>query len=170
VAVDYTALGLRWPTPGLGRARAAELVISGEYLAERHRQFFIIALGELILLTGLTATSSGSGAGHVAAVVVAFASTVLLWRVYIFRAGEVLGAAVTAAPDPLRFAISAVYAHPVMVAGLVMISVGDELAITYPAGHIQPAWIAVILGGPALFLTGRAILVYAVFSRVSPTE
>jgi low temperature requirement protein LtrA len=60
-----------------------------------------------------------------------------------------------------------VYAHPVMVAGLVVISVGDALVITHPAGRIRPAWIAVILGGPALFLAGRAILEYAVFSRVS---
>ena len=34
-----------------------------------------------------------------------------------------------------------------MVAGLVAISVGDELVITHPAGHIRSAWIAVILGG-----------------------
>jgi low temperature requirement protein LtrA len=49
----------------------------------------------------------------------------------------------------------------------VAISVGDELVITHPAGPIQPAWIAVIFGGPALFLAGRAIFEYAVFSRVS---
>jgi low temperature requirement protein LtrA len=54
-----------------------------------------------------------------------------------------------------------------MVAGVVAISVGDELVITHPAGHMQPAWIAVILGGPALFLAGRAVLEYAVFGRVS---
>jgi low temperature requirement protein LtrA len=93
---------------------------------------------------------------------------VLLWRIYIYRAGQVLGAAVAAAPNPLRVGISALYAHPVMVAGLVAISVGDELVVTHPAGHIQPAWIAVILGGPALFLAGRAALEYVVFSRVSP--
>jgi low temperature requirement protein LtrA len=54
-----------------------------------------------------------------------------------------------------------------MVAGLVAISVGDELAIRFPAGPMQPAWIAVIFGGPTLFLAGRAMLEYAVFSRVS---
>ncbi|MGW5669606.1 low temperature requirement protein A [Micromonospora sp. NPDC003776] len=31
---------------------AMPLVISGEHLSERHRQFLIIALGELILVTG----------------------------------------------------------------------------------------------------------------------
>jgi low temperature requirement protein LtrA len=168
VAVDYTAPGLDWATPGLGRGHAAEFAISGEFVAERQRQFFIIGLGELILVTGFTVTSSGFGADRDAAVVLAFATTVLLWRVYIYRAGQVLSAAVAAAPDPFRFAIPAAYAHPVMVAGLVGVSAGDALVITHPAGHIQPAWIAVILGGPALFLAGRAIFEYAVFSRVSP--
>jgi low temperature requirement protein LtrA len=170
VTMDYTSLRLGLPTPGLGRVRGAEFAISGEFVAERQRQFFIIALGELILVTGLTFTSSsGFEADHEAAVVVAFATTVLLWRIYIYRAGEVLGAAVAAASDPLRVTISAIYAHPVMVAaGLVAISVSDDLVIRHPAGHTQPAWSAVILGGPALFLAGRAIFEYAVFSRVSP--
>jgi hypothetical protein len=168
VAVDYAASRIGWPTPGLGRARTAEFEITGEYLAERQQQFVIIALGELILVTGLAVTGSrGFEAGREAAVVVAFATTVLLWRIYIYRAGRVLGEAVTAALDPIRFAITAEYAHPVMIVGLVAVSAGDALVITHPGGHTRPAWIAVILGGPALFLAGRAMLEYAVFSRVS---
>jgi low temperature requirement protein LtrA len=167
LAVDWTVPRLGWPTPRMGRASAAEFAISGEFLAERQRQFFIIALGELILVTGLTFTSDGFEANRSAAAVVAFATTALLWRIYIYRAGEVLGAAVAAAPDPLRVAISAIYAHLVMVAGIVAISVGDELVIDHPFGHTPPAWVVVILGGPALFLAGRAILEYEVFGRVS---
>jgi low temperature requirement protein LtrA len=168
VTVNYTSSGLGWPTPGLGRLREEEFAVLSEFLAERQRQFVIIALGELILVTGLTITSSrGFGAGRDAAVVVAFATTVLLWRIYIYRAGQILGAAVAAASGPFRVVLSALYVHPVMVAGLVAISVGDQLVISHPAGHIQSAWIAVILGGPALFLIGRAMLEYVVFSRVS---
>ncbi|MER7458010.1 low temperature requirement protein A [Micromonospora sp. NPDC126480] len=55
-----------------------------------------------------------------------------------------------------------------MVAGIVTIAVGDELVIPHPLGHTDPAWIAVILGGPALFLAGRATFEYAVFGRTSP--
>jgi low temperature requirement protein LtrA len=167
VAVDYTALRLGLPIPGLGRTNTAEFAVSGEISAGRQRQFVIIALGELILVTGLTFNSSGFGAGHTAAAMVAFATAALLWRVYIYRAGEILGAAVAAAPDPLHVGISSVFSHLTMVAGLVVISAGDELVLTHPDGHIQPAWIAVIFGGPALFLAGRAFLEYLVFSRVS---
>ncbi|MFE9694746.1 low temperature requirement protein A [Micromonospora sp. NPDC005806] len=167
VAVDYAVPGLGWPTPRLGRAGAAEFAVSGEFLAERLRQFFIVALGELILVTGLGLSSGGFEADRGAAVVVAFATTVLLWWIYIHRAGEVLGGAVAAARDPLRVAVSAIYAHLVMVAGIVAISVGVEVVIAHPFGHTPPAWVAVILGGPALFLTGRAIFEYAVFGRVS---
>ncbi|MET8312459.1 low temperature requirement protein A, partial [Micromonospora sp. NPDC005173] len=79
VAVDYTVARLGWRMPRLGRAGAAEFSVSGEFLAERHRQFFIIALGELILVTGLGLSSGGFEAARGAAVVVAFATTVLLW-------------------------------------------------------------------------------------------
>jgi hypothetical protein len=148
--------------------RGKEMAVVGEFLAERQRQFIIIALGEQILVTGLAATSgSGFGGGREAAAVVAFATTVLLGHIYIYRAGQVFGAAVAAAPDPLRASLSAMYAHPVMVAGLVAVSAGDELVIRHPAWHIRPAGIAAILGGPALFLAGRGLFEYVVFSRVS---
>jgi low temperature requirement protein LtrA len=95
---------------------------------------------------------------------------VLLWRIYIYRAGEVLAEAVAAAPDPIRAGFSATYVHLVMVDSIVAISVGDELVIRHPFGHTRPAWIAVTLGVPSLFLVGRAFLEYAVFGRVSRTR
>ncbi|MGS2613476.1 low temperature requirement protein A [Micromonospora sp. LZ34] len=56
--------------------------------------------------------------------------------------------AVAGAPDPTRVGFSATYSHPIMVAGVVVTAVGVELVIDHPLGHPQPAWIAVILGGP----------------------
>ncbi|MCM0673496.1 low temperature requirement protein A [Micromonospora phytophila] len=167
VVVDSTALGLRYPAPGLGRASSSEFAISGGHLAERYRQIFIIALGELILVAGLAFSGSGLGADRSAALVVSFATTVLLWRIYIFRAGELLGTAIGAARDPLRVGLPMVYSHVVMVAGIVVTAVGQELVIAHPLAHARSAWTAVILGGPALFLAGRAIFEYATFARVS---
>ncbi|SCL33043.1 Low temperature requirement protein LtrA [Micromonospora rhizosphaerae] len=167
VAVEYVSLSFRWPTPGLGRSPKPEMGILGEHLADRYRQFFIIALGELILVSGLTLYGSGFAADQIAALVVSFATTALFWRIYIYHAGELLAEAVAAAPDPERVALSATLSYPIMVAGVVATAVGDKLVITHPLGHTQPAWVSVILGGPALFLAGRACFEYAVFSHLS---
>jgi low temperature requirement protein LtrA len=165
--MNYAAASLGWPTPGLGRAPASELPVVAEHRSERYQQFFIIALGETILVMGLTFSGGGFEAGRTAAFVVSFATTALLWRIYIYRAGELLPAAITAAPHPGRLAQSTSYAHLLMVAGIVAVAAGDELVIEHPFGHTDSAWIAVILGGPALFLAGRALFDYEVFARVS---
>ncbi|MGK5740630.1 low temperature requirement protein A [Micromonospora sp. URMC 103] len=167
VVLDHTAGRIGFPTPGAGRAAGQDLAISGEHLAERYRQFFIIALGELILVTGLALTSSGFAPHAAAAFAVSIATTVLLWRIYIHRAGQVLAEAIAVSTDPVRLAGSASYAHLAMAAGVVATAVGDELVIARPLGHTPPAWIAVILGGPALYLAGRARFEHAVFGRVS---
>ncbi|MFE9192747.1 low temperature requirement protein A [Micromonospora sp. NPDC007208] len=166
VAVEYFTALLLFPTPGLGRASVTKFAFSGEHLADRYRQFFIIALGELILVTGQTFDRSGFHAPQFAAVLTAFATTVLLWRIYIFSAGTLMAEAIAAASGPVR-ARPVVYVHSIMVAGIIPISVGYELVIAHPFGHTPPAWIAVILGGPALFLTGRALFEFVVFNRLS---
>jgi low temperature requirement protein LtrA len=164
--VDYSAGILRYPLPGLGPSPAMEWPIVAEHLAERYRQFFIIVLGELVLVTGLALSNGGFAPTHVAAFVVSFISTVLLWRIYIYRAGELLPAAIAVSRDPDRLARSALLAHLLMVAGVVATAVGNELVIAHPFQHPYTAWIATILGGPALFLAGRARFEYATFSRV----
>jgi low temperature requirement protein LtrA len=166
-AIDYTLFALGYPTPRLGRLPASRQPLLAEHLAERYRQFFIIALGELILVTGLAFSGGGFAVDRSAAFIVSIATTVLLWRIYIYRAGELLSAAIAAAPDQFRLARSTSYGHLVMVAGIVVTAVGDKLLITHPLGHTRAAWIAVILGGPALFLAGRAGFEYLVFARVS---
>ncbi|MBE1490270.1 low temperature requirement protein A [Plantactinospora soyae] len=166
-AVDYIAFALRYPTPGLGRMTNPDWPLGAEHLAERHRQFFIIALGELILVTGLTFSQNDLDADHIAAFGASIATTVLFWRIYVHRAGELLGQAIAAVPDPVRLTRPVALAHLVMVAGVVVTAVGNELVITQPLGDIRPAWIATLLGGPVLFVAGRARLEHTVFGRVS---
>jgi low temperature requirement protein LtrA len=170
VAVDYTAGLLRFPTPGLGRSSPSEYPILAEHLAERGRQLFIIALGELILVTTVTLSGRGFAADRTTAFVVSFVGTALFWRIYIHRAGELLPTAIATAPDPDRLARSAWVAHLIMLAGIVATAVGDQLVIAHPLGPTQPAWVAVILGGPALFLAGRAYFEFEVFRHVSSDQ
>lgn len=167
LAVDYLGLMLGWPAPRHGRSRIHTWALSGEHLAERYRQFVIIALGESILLTGMSLSREGVTADRMAPFVTSFATSVLLWRIYSFRAGLILREAAAAASRPARLSLSSLYTHLVIVTGVVATAVGYDLMIGQPYGQTDPAWLAVILGGPALFLAGRGRLEYEVFGRVS---
>jgi low temperature requirement protein LtrA len=170
--LEYVAIGLGFPTPRLGRTgrRRFEIVVSPEHTAERYQQFFIIVLGEPIVAAGLTFAKGNFGADRTTATIVAFVTTALLYRIYIHRSGELLADAIKAAPNLVTVIVPVIYGHVIMAAGVVTIAVADELTITHPLGHADPAWIAVILGGPAVFLAGRAAFEYAVFGRVSPSR
>jgi low temperature requirement protein LtrA len=167
LAISWTAFDIGFPTPWLGRLPTPQLPVVAEHLAERYRQFLIIALGELVLVTGLALGGSGFELDRGAAFAASITTTVLMWRIYIFRAGRLLSAAIAAVAKPARLAEAAAYAHLVMVAGIVVSAVGAEVVIAHPSGHTKSAWVAVILGGPALFLAGRGGFEYAVFTRVS---
>ncbi|AXH93750.1 low temperature requirement protein A [Micromonospora aurantiaca] len=168
--LEYLAARFGWPMPGLGRSTVSRWDIHGEHLAERYQQIFLVALGETILLAGLAFTRSPTSPGMVAAFAVALATSVLLWRIYVQRAGQILGEAVTRAAHPATVGRSAADTHLVMVIGVVATAIGYELVIEHPAGHNELPWLAMILGRPAVFLAGRARFEYEVFGRVSPSR
>jgi len=169
VAVEYTGAMLLYPAPWRGRAPTAPWPVAAEYVSERYRQFFIIALGELILVTGATYSDIFSEESSVA-FVVSFATTALVWRIYSYGAGERLPAAIAASTVPSGLVRSALLAHLLMVAGIVATAVGYELVIEHPLEDTHAAWTIVILGGPLLFLAGRALLDYEVYSRISASR
>ncbi|MBE1491502.1 low temperature requirement protein A [Plantactinospora soyae] len=167
LALDYLGPVLRWPTPKIGRSPAWEWNTAGEHLAERYRQFVIIALGETVVITARTFRSSDYSLYRSIAFVISFVTTVLLWWIYFYRTREKLGSAITSSADPARETKWAGYAHLIMVAGVVLTTVGDELIIRHPFGDTPGGWVAVIIGGPGLFLAGRALLGHEVFVHVA---
>ncbi|WP_406074393.1 low temperature requirement protein A [Micromonospora sp. NBC_01638] len=166
IVIDYGGGILDYPTPRLGRAGLRGQPISEEHLTERCRQLLIIALGEAVLASGIQFSPYGFERDRTVALLVSFVITVLLWQLYYYRAGVLLRAAIASASAPARISELAAYAHLIMVIGISLSAVGDTLIITHPLGHTKWTWIAVIFGGPALFLVGRSMLDYAVFSRV----
>ncbi|MFE9204959.1 low temperature requirement protein A [Micromonospora sp. NPDC007230] len=142
--------------------------IAGEHLAERYQQFLLIALGESILTIGFTLSGdAGFTRERTIGFALAMLTTVQFWRIYFFRAGHLLPLAITSAREPVRLGIAASFTHLVMVAGIILTGAGYELFIDHPLGHTVPAWLFAILGGPALFLVGRASFEFEVFSRIS---
>lgn len=168
--VEYLGNRFGWPVPGLGRSTISRWDIHGRHLAERYQQIYLVAIGETILVAGLTFTRSPGGWPSIAAFAAALATSVLLWRIYVQRAGQILGEAVSGAEHPATIGRSAADTHMVMVIGVVATAIGYELAIEHPTGHNELPWLATVLGGPALFLAGRARFEYEVFGRVSPSR
>jgi low temperature requirement protein LtrA len=167
VLIDYAGGLLDFPTPWLGRAGLRGQPIAEGHLTERYRQVLIIAFGESILSSGSQFSPHGFQRDRTAALVVAFLITVLFWQIYYYRAGELLPAAIASSRAPAYVGDLASYAHLIMVIGVAVSAVGDTQIILHPFGETALSRIAVILGGPALFLVGRSMLDYAGFSRVS---
>jgi low temperature requirement protein LtrA len=158
VAADYIVSWLRFPVPGLGRTRTRELRIAGGHLAERNELFIILALGESILVTGATYGGLPRTGATVMAFVVAFAGSLALWWLYFDRGAETGRAAITQTVDPGWLAVSAYsFFHLPMVAGIIMVAGGDELTIAHPTEPVSSAELALILGGPAVYLVGNAL-------------
>ncbi|MFI6232745.1 low temperature requirement protein A [Micromonospora sp. NPDC050784] len=166
LAVDLTGPRLGWPTPRMGRTRPQELRLAGEHFAERYQQIMIIALGELVLVAGISYAGTDLALAQTAAFLLVFATGVLIGLLYVTPAGQRLGPAIERA-DPSRLGVTTGYLHLVMVAGLVVTAVGAELSIAHPLRAGDRTAVLVILSGPTLFLAGRILFSAAIHRRLS---
>jgi low temperature requirement protein LtrA len=168
LVVDYAAPAARFWVPGMRSSRTEDWTVSGSYFSERFKLFLILALGESILVTGVTLSGLALDPSTVAAFGIAFLGIVALWWIYFHRSAEAGTGVLQRSTDPGRLARSAyTYFHLPMVAGVIVIAVADELIITHPGGSADAALVAVAFGGPALFLAGHALYKWALFGVIS---
>ncbi len=165
LVIEFLGTKFGWPIPGLKRISEEASVIAGEHLGERYQQIFLVALGESILGSGLALSQVGFEAGPTAAFALSAIITVLLWRIYFQRAGLILAEAIAQAPRPHKIGQSVAATHFVMIAGVVITSIGYQLVLALPFSR-SADWIIIVLG-PALFLAGRTRFEYEVFGRVA---
>lgn len=165
ITIDLVSAAARYPTPRLGRVPLDQYERTTGHLGERYQQFIILALGDLILVPTLQVSRGPLAGLRVAALFCAFAVMLLLWQVYVFRAGELLEAG--AGPKSGRPARVAPYTHLVMLVGVVGAAASFDLVVTRPTGTTPVAWLLLIMGGPALFVIGR-ILFTLLISNILP--
>jgi low temperature requirement protein LtrA len=157
LGLDLAAPLVTYWLPGLGATAMSQWQIEGAHFGERFQLFVIIALGESIVLAGATASDTGLSLEVVAALLLAFLSSTALWWLYFGQvAGRVLEAirAATAAERGQIGRDIYTYLHLPIVAGIVLVAVGDELVIAHPTDALHDSGALVTLGAPALFLTG----------------
>ncbi len=156
--VDCIAPAAGYWTPVLGRSTTTDWDISGGHMAERCGLFIIIALGESILVTGATFGDMPWAAATAAAFVAAFIGTVAMWWIYYNVGAERGSEAISRAQDPGRLGrLSYTYIHLLLVAGIIVAAVADELVLAHPLGHAERTTAVAVLGGPALFLVGNIL-------------
>ena len=120
-----------------------------------------IALGESIVVTGATAANHGLTFPVVICLVLAFLDTVALWWLYFGGPTEDAHAAVTGGENPGRLARDAyTYVRLLIIAGIIATAAGDNLLIANLDEPLHGVGLAVVLGGPALFLLGQNLFAW----------
>jgi low temperature requirement protein LtrA len=158
LALDYCApLVLFW-VPGRPRLASATWVVETAHFAERFQLFMIIALGESIVLTGAATAELDLGTARLAAFGIAFLGTAALWWLYFNYVARIAQRRLELASDRTRLARDAyTYLHVVLVAGVILSAVGNELVIAHPTDELPGREIAAVVGGPAIYLLGHAV-------------
>ncbi|MDP3658002.1 MAG: low temperature requirement protein A [Brevundimonas sp.] len=171
VVSEFAAPALYFWVPGLGRSHTEDWAVEGGHLAERVGLFIIICLGESVLVTGAAFAGLEWTPPVVAAFASAFVSTLAMWWIWFSKAHDAASEAIADSDDTGRMARSAyTYAPILVVAGIVVTAVGDEMSLSHPRGVIDFPMAAVLIGGPMLFLIGAQAFKYAAFGLWSPSR
>jgi low temperature requirement protein LtrA len=168
LVLDYAGPYAGYWNPVQGRSETSEWEIESAHFSERFQLFIIIALGESIMATGGTFAESARDASSVIAFLATFVGSVAMWWIYFNSASERGHHRIAHSLHAGRLASTVyTYMHTLIVAGIIVSAVADDLVLEHPAGEpaAGPA-LAVIVGGPALFLVGTALFQASVQQRM----
>ena len=158
LAIDYSAPIFLFRVPGRPRLDHATWNVSAEHFTERFQLFIIIALGESIILTGATTTELDRDVATMSAFALAFLATAAMWWLYFNYAAGIAARRLELAENRTLLARDAyTYLHVVMVAGILVAAVGDELVIAHPTDELPGPEVAAVVAGPALYLLAQAL-------------
>ena len=168
LAIDLMGPWARFWVPGLGHSNVADWDVDGGHIAERCALFVIIALGESLLVTGATFSEMEWNRTTWIALAVTVVGSILMWWVYFDTGAERGVQRIRKANTPGEQARSAyTYVHVLIVAGIIVCAVADELVLAHPDHGTHQA-LVVILAGPALYLLGTLTFKWITNDRWSP--
>jgi low temperature requirement protein LtrA len=159
LALDYAAPFATYWVPGLPRLRPEAWAVGSGHFAERFQLFIIIALGETIVITGATTSELDLTTARIFAFMLAFLATAALWWLYFNLVATIAERRLALAENRTVLARDAyTYLHVVIVAGILLSAVGDELVIAHPTEELPDAELAAVVSGPALYLLAHVAL------------
>src|SRR3954452_3012236 len=168
LGIDYCApLVLFW-IPRRPFVGEAAWQVSTAHFSERFALFVIIALGESIVITGATVSGVYLDAAILAAFATAFLTTAALWWLYFTYVARIAERRLAQAANRTRMARDGyTYLHVVLVAGIIVSAVGDELVMAHPSEPLGHAEIAAVVAGPAIYLLGHALFRFRLTGTIS---
>ncbi len=149
----------------------SEWRVDPSHFSERHALFVIIALGEVLVTTGATATGrdldTGLGGGLVAAVAVA---CVFWWTYFAFipAVGERVLRAATGAERGRRARDVFTFGHFPIVLGVVLYALVVRHLMEHPTEPLEAGARTVLAGSIAVFIGGFMALHAAVARGLAP--
>jgi low temperature requirement protein LtrA len=171
IVIEFISPLVRFWLPVWGSSSLDDWQIEGAHMAERCGLFIIIVVGESILVTGSIFSGLVWNGANVAAFVVSFVGSLLLWWLYFDRSAEAASRVIAEAPDPGRLARSTyTYSHVTLVAGIILLAVSDQFVLSQPAGQTSIQTICALLGGTAFYLIGNLLIKWQVWHRVRTTH
>ena len=158
LAIDYGAPAVTYWVPWSGRVLPSAWQVSTAHFAERFQLFVIIALGESIVITGATASELDLDTR---------ARPRSRWR--SCRRPRSGGSTSTTWPGspsggwswpPNRTLMARdayTYLHVLIIAGVIVSAVGDELIIAHPTDKLPGYEVAAVAAGPAIYLLAHTL-------------
>jgi low temperature requirement protein LtrA len=159
LGLDYVAPLVTYWVPGLPRLHLEAWDVGSGHFAERFQLFVIIALGETIVITGATTSDLELTTARTAAFALAFLSTAALWWLYFNLVATIAERRLAEAENRTLVARDAfTYLHVVIVAGILLSAVGDEIIIAHPTDELPDYELIPVVCGPALYLLAHVVL------------
>jgi low temperature requirement protein LtrA len=168
LALDYGAPLVTFWLPWRPRLTPQAWEVGTEHFAERFQLFIIIALGESIVITGATTGDLELTTARVAAFGLAFLATAALWWIYFSLVATIAQRRLEEAENRTLLARDAyTYLHVLIVAGILLSAVGNELVIAHPTDELTDAQLAAVVCGPALYLLAHVALRLRITRKIS---
>jgi low temperature requirement protein LtrA len=155
LVLDYAGPLVGHRAPGLGRSVPTDWHLVPSHVSDRLQLFVMIALGETIVATGVTAADLEMNALRIAAVVVSFGVSAAFWWLYFDSHAESATRELQSRETERgHLGRTLSYLHVPIVAGIIVSAVAAELVVADPSRNLHTNELVPLAAGPVLFLAG----------------
>jgi low temperature requirement protein LtrA len=163
-AIDLVGHMLAHRLPGR-KTEGRQVPVPGERIFERFGLFYLIAIGETVLSTGQAIAENLEDPLILLTGTVGLAGSVAVWWCYFHSLEHETLEKLDSADDHFRPGILAGNSLAVLLAGLILVAVGDRLVISDPTARPDLETVLFVYGGPVLFLAARGVFIRQVLSH-----